>query len=261
MARLEFIAEIVQLQQHAAEPAFIPFLLIKLWIKVESVHLSGNERQASKADNDMLGLAGRASVHFGGSHTRAQYLAGVETAARNLLKRVHRWWRRRGDFPLYAISVNDQQKLDLQNGLKFCAQEVENMIEATRLGLEQSARQLTTALSILAYEQQNLSRQEQQTSIEIAKASRIIAEETKKDGSSMKTVAVVTMLFLPATSISSIFSMPLFNWDAPAGKVVKTTLWIYSVFAVGLTLITVGIWAGWQRKLAARHREALVDKV
>ena len=100
---------------------------------------------------------------------------------------------------------------------------------------------------MLAYEQQKLSRQDQHTSIDIAEASKTIAEETKKDGYSMKTLAVVTMLFLPATSVSSILAMPLFHWDGNE-SVVSPRLWVYFVLSITLTALTVGLWWVWQKK-------------
>ena len=49
-----------------------------------------------------------------------------------------------------------------------------------------------------------------------------IARDTRRDGSSMITLAVVTLLFLPGTFVASFFTMPLFNWDAPdeVGRVI-----------------------------------------
>ncbi|KAI9167763.1 Notoamide biosynthesis cluster protein M' [Paramyrothecium foliicola] len=42
----------------------------------------------------------------------------------------------------------------------------------------------------------------------------MLAEASYRDASSMKTLAVVTMLFLPGSFVSSLFSTDLFDWDA-----------------------------------------------
>lgn len=107
----------------------------------------------------------------------------------------------------------------------------------------------------MAHEQQSMSREDQKLSNSIAEASKTIAEETKKDGTSMKTLAIVTMCFLPATSVSSIFAMPLFDWEKDGRGVVNSSIWVYFVFATSLTLLTVGTWWLWQRQ-EARHRRA-----
>jgi hypothetical protein len=48
----------------------------------------------------------------------------------------------------------------------------------------------------------------------VAEASREIAVYSYRDASSMKTLAIVTMFFLPGSFISSLFSSQLFDWDS-----------------------------------------------
>ncbi len=54
----------------------------------------------------------------------------------------------------------------------------------------------------------------------------------------MKTIAVLTMAFLPATFLSSLFSMPSLGWDQPD----KFT--IYWACVVPITIATFALWAG-----------------
>ena len=147
-------------------------------------------------------------------------------------------------------------KTELKDGFEYCNQVLKWIVDEASQSRQQTTRQLTTALSMLAYEQQRMSRQDQQISIDIASASKTIAEETKKDGSSMKTLAVVAIVFLPATSVSSILAMPLFRWDRTDwGDVVSSKLWIYFVLAIPLTAVTIGLWWLWQgrtRKIPAK---------
>ena len=87
--------------------------------------------------------------------------------------------------------------------------------------------------------------------MEIAESSRRIAEATMSDSASMKTIAILTMVFLPGTAVASFFSMTMFNWGASSGQdVVTRWLWIYFVAAVPLTAIVLAIW--W---ICARRRE------
>ena len=74
--------------------------------------------------------------------------------------------------------------------------------------------------------------------IEVANASRALAEATKRDGSSMKTIAVLTIAFLPATFFAALFSMPSLGWDDPH----KFAL--YFAFTIPVTVAIFGIWAG-----------------
>ena len=131
------------------------------------------------------------------------------------------------------------------------------MLQRIAYARGETARQLTTALNMMVFAQQQLSQQDQKTSITIAEASKAIAEETKKDGSSMKTLALVTMFFLPATTLSSILGMSFFDWQAKSGGIVSARLWIFFVLAVPLTLATLGLWWIWQRQVL-RPRPSVV---
>lgn len=70
-----------------------------------------------------------------------------------------------------------------------------------------------------------------------------IALATKKESTQMKSIALVTMIFLPVTSVASIFSMGVFNWTASTEQTVLSFyFWVYVAIAGGLTLVTVGTW-------------------
>jgi LPXTG-motif cell wall-anchored protein len=68
-----------------------------------------------------------------------------------------------------------------------------------------------------------------------------IGAATKSDSAAMKTVAVVTMAFLPAT-----FTSVSLN--------VSSQIWIYWVVAIPLTLMTLLAWLFWKRKRDQKHK-------
>ncbi|KAI1214228.1 uncharacterized protein F4807DRAFT_407124, partial [Annulohypoxylon truncatum] len=75
-----------------------------------------------------------------------------------------------------------------------------------------------------------------ETNVEIALA-------TGRDSRYMRSIAVVTMVYLPGTFCSSIFSTQLFNWFPGKGDlVVSPYLWIYVLAAVMATILTLGGW-------------------
>ncbi|KAK3990648.1 hypothetical protein QBC44DRAFT_63455 [Cladorrhinum sp. PSN332] len=106
-------------------------------------------------------------------------------------------------------------------------------------------------------------------SMEVAADSRELAAASKRDSSAMKIIAYMTTLFLPATFLSSLFSMPLFNWEAPSvSDIASSHLWLYWAVAIPLTLVvmaTFGVYAWYQRRKNRLHaqiaREAKNDKV
>jgi hypothetical protein len=64
----------------------------------------------------------------------------------------------------------------------------------------------------------------------------------------MKSIALLTMLVLPGTFISTLFSVPLFNWDAESWQdVPKSRFWFYWAITIPLTLTIVLVWIVWQR--------------
>ncbi|KAB5532681.1 hypothetical protein GE09DRAFT_1227857 [Coniochaeta sp. 2T2.1] len=75
---------------------------------------------------------------------------------------------------------------------------------------------------------------------EDADASISIATATKQDSSSMKTVAVMTMAFLPATFFAALFSVPSLRWDQAV--VVQDKFWVYWAFTLPFTALVFLVW-------------------
>jgi hypothetical protein len=64
----------------------------------------------------------------------------------------------------------------------------------------------------------------------------------------MKSIAAVTMAFLPGTFVASVLAMPMFQWDATHGAdVINKRFWVYPLVAIHLTLITFAAWIIWIR--------------
>ena len=65
---------------------------------------------------------------------------------------------------------------------------------------------------------------------------------------SMKSIALLTMVILPGTFISTLFAIPLFNWDAESWRdVPKSRFWFYWALTIPLTILTVAAWLVWQK--------------
>lgn len=96
------------------------------------------------------------------------------------------------------------------------------------------------------------------TSQRIASESTSIAHEARQDSAAMRTIAVLTMFFLPATFVSSLFGTNFFTLDTSApGKpalMVSELWWVYLIAALPLTLLTLLVWMVYLRRRAARER-------
>ncbi|GAB1315707.1 Magnesium transport protein CorA, transmembrane region [Madurella fahalii] len=69
-----------------------------------------------------------------------------------------------------------------------------------------------------------------------------IATASGEDSSQMRSIALVTMVFLPGTFFASMFSMTFFNWNSDSGgdhPIVSSSIWIYFLVTVVFTLITL----------------------
>ena len=262
--RDRLLSEIEFLSFLSREPAYLPYLITMLSLRIESSLVDFHTHQARQTDLhlDRFATQRRPDDLFGETHGRASALAAVEINVRNTLKLAGKWRKLVLKRPKGKLqegwSCPKKQKKELSEGLDYCMQMLHKTADTAGQTQDQTNRQLTTTLNMMAYEQQKLTRSDQQTSIQIAEASKIIAEETKKDGYSMKTLAVVTIIFLPATSVSSIMAMPLFRWDDD--WVVNKRLWVYFAFAVPLTALTVGLWYVWQRQAMRRASQRLFSK-
>ncbi|KAL9619900.1 MAG: hypothetical protein Q9160_005547 [Pyrenula sp. 1 TL-2023] len=74
-----------------------------------------------------------------------------------------------------------------------------------------------------------------------AEASYAVAEAAKLDASSMRTIAIMTMAFLPATFFAALFAVPSLKWDRP-GNVIQRNFWIYWAFTIPATVIVFAAW-------------------
>lgn len=71
-----------------------------------------------------------------------------------------------------------------------------------------------------------------------------IARDTKDDNASMKIIALLTMLFLPATAVSGFFSMAFFV-PKPDGSFELSRMWLFVAVTLPLTLATLSLWWLW----------------
>jgi hypothetical protein len=127
------------------------------------------------------------------------------------------------------------------------------------------------------------SRRDNLLNIELAKATAQVAEETRQDSAAMKTIAVLTLTFLPGTFIAvspllrtpskphtnnpsqSFFSMNdafTFNPE-PGAPIASPNLWIFFAVTIPVTIATYGLWLWWhgfsQTRHKVRHEQGLKD--
>src|ERR1700753_643500 len=97
---------------------------------------------------------------------------------------------------------------------------------------------------------------------QMASVNAQLTQDMKRDSSQMRSIAVLTMVFLPPSTVAvststssvldeaqlkyryqSIFSTSLFSWDYSQDKaIISGYLWVFIVIVVGLTCITLLSW-------------------
>ncbi|KAJ4379966.1 hypothetical protein N0V86_004272 [Didymella sp. IMI 355093] len=148
------------------------------------------------------------------------------------------------------------------------AQQDQSIHRATKKVQKHVAAQLRMMRNLLARSQSNRDRLQN----EIAFAYNMIAqrdsrtmtrlgEAARLDGRAMRTIAVVTMAFLPPTFLSAIFSMSFFNFqpgqDGGEGEwKVSDKFWVYFAFAIPLTCFTLMVWF-WRQRFSGKARSPL----
>jgi hypothetical protein len=146
---------------------------------------------------------------------------------------------------------------------KTIALESKSISEQARLLTEKSVelgedtRNISTQAKVLAEQSVQLG----QDTRNISKEAMRIADDTKRDSTSMVAIATLTMFFLPLSFVATLLGMPIFNWQAKTpDKIVKRSqILIYVYSALPLTLVVVFLWACWLSYSESRRRKRKAD--
>ncbi|KAF4446876.1 hypothetical protein F53441_9507 [Fusarium austroafricanum] len=102
-------------------------------------------------------------------------------------------------------------------------------------------------------------RKQSKASQTMMKESQKMASEMRKDSVSMKTIALLTMAFLPATSIAAILSMPFFSQQKWFNNPARVWLWV--VLTVPATVLAVGVYLFLTRKeMGSNKQDRIIDE-
>ncbi|KAK3990650.1 hypothetical protein QBC44DRAFT_63463 [Cladorrhinum sp. PSN332] len=114
-----------------------------------------------------------------------------------------------------------------------------------------------------------ISQQDSSLSTEIASDSKELAAASKRDSSSMKVIAILTTLFLPGTFVSTLFSMPIWDWEVSRlSDVSARYMWFYWVLTIPLTVLVMGLFGGYawyqgrkNERSSRRARESILTDI
>lgn len=104
-----------------------------------------------------------------------------------------------------------------------------------------------------------ISQRDSKVSINVAEQSHTIAKTTREDSRLVRSIAVVSFMFLPATFVAAILSTGLVDFNSDQ-LVVSKFWWVYASFATALTALVFLGWSlanpvklGWLRNMQKRR--------
>lgn len=100
-------------------------------------------------------------------------------------------------------------------------------------------------------------RKEAEFSRYTAERSQELAVSMKKDSVSMKTIAIMTMFFLPATSFAALLAMPFFATNEYLND--GRRVWIWFVLTIPTTGIAYAIYYFWSQREGTRKPDIAQD--
>ncbi|KAI1341422.1 hypothetical protein F5Y15DRAFT_431189 [Xylariaceae sp. FL0016] len=119
--------------------------------------------------------------------------------------------------------------------LEFFAVKLEGLESYTHVSIERLNMQREVMHSLI-------DQRESRLSLRIAAQQHRLADASKKDSTSMKTLTFLGSFFLPGTFLSSVFSMSFFDFGKADQEPVSKSVWIYFVLVIPLTVLIFGCW-------------------
>jgi hypothetical protein len=187
--------------------------------RVRSIETQKQQQGVPNPDYRKLHDIGRHAIHV--SETLDVAVQSIESIQRHHINQIMSKTYDRDD------EVNE----DIRAQMEFFRGFISNLRHRSTSNEKRLQNEIQLAFNVVA--QYNAG-----TSVEIGRAAQI-------DSSAMKTIAFVTLIFLPPTFISSVFSMSFFQCGGSNGWAMSDRFWIYWVFAIPTTIATVSVWQYW----------------
>ncbi|KAI0967978.1 hypothetical protein F4678DRAFT_474843 [Xylaria arbuscula] len=179
------------------------------------------------------------SLHRQMTECQCKALQKKPQAWRHALERVqkatHAFWE-----AVRAQAPEDEPDQQLQllhrsllSRLDFLAGTLDGLESYAHVSLERLKSQREVMLSIL-------DQRESRLGLRVAAQQHRLADAIKRDSTSTKTLTLLSSIFLPGTFVSSIFSMSFFDFNLKNS--VSSSLWLYFLLTVPLTIFFVIIW-------------------
>lgn len=144
-----------------------------------------------------------------------------------------------------------QDSLDFRVDLMTRIDELWSSFQVLRLEAEFYTRRTEanrqTVYSLIAQKDNRINSKIAEGTRNESNALKIMAEASAQDSTSMVVISTVTLFFLPATFLSSLFSTTFFNFQYPVPSTVSSLQWLYWVITLPLTIVLWLVYYVWTR--------------
>jgi len=158
--------------------------------------------------------------------------------------------------------IHSHSKKDVYFRVRDSLQYRKSLFQSTQLRLNSLDRRMQNIISLVSLLPAAIlalgdaDRRSQSFNLVTQQDSRIM----QKDSSSMKTIAMMTLLFLPASAISTVFGSQFFDFSGDNGRFrVAPMFWLYWVITIPVTIFVLGFWQWYYRR--AKKKLMLSDVV
>ncbi|KAI9862934.1 MAG: hypothetical protein M1813_004107 [Trichoglossum hirsutum] len=152
----------------------------------------------------------------------------------------------RGDFACGGMDF--QRVCDETNNLES---ELEGHLQNVKL-LQKRARETLGLLSVA------LNLQNQAMVVNINQSILHLTESTVDDSVTVRVITIVTLVYLPASFVTSFLGMNLFTFQNPSGGsgfAISRQFWVFIVLVVPLTVLTLGLWYWFSKRKSSKKRD------
>jgi hypothetical protein len=143
-------------------------------------------------------------------------------------------------------------KESLEQKIEFSINLYTSILSQTAILKQRVQNHINLTFSLIAQDENRVARS-------MARESALIAVATKRDSTAMKTIALLTIVFLPPTFVATFFSMTMFDWkpqDQDSG-VASKYLWVYWVVSIPLTAFVLLCWRVWLKMEDKKYQTEL----
>ena len=182
---------------------------------------------------------GRGLTTFTENLAHMSYCCETDLRILDFLEEVDLWIEKRDKVDVQASS----ERIELlrswiqgtQSRIAFLDKRTEAQVQTLHSLISQRDNAVSIQLAEASKTTAEASLRDNQSLKQLAEDSKNIAAATQKDSAAMRTIAIVTIIFLPGTFTATLFSADFFNLQPTGDTVVSKWIWAYAGITLGLT--------------------------